>query len=334
MPFLILLDFIILLLVRFFVKIVITIFGWATNIFFGKLPDKNKVWFYVMMIISFVWMYCVAAKVFPAMLKIFIDYIPNKMFTQILRKLIYMLCLIAIPPSVGAIGAKIKGVSKDDKKRFIMWLLRGYRYTLILGAAMAVMLVFTPVIQAKRVIRHITAENMNMDVSGNGRMKVLDEIVTAMRGGGINTIKKIPSKVYSVPVKMVNGIIKELFDYTSYREMYVAGENISIYVNSSDIMLEGRKEVIEASRKAIVKGFVENDIFLTGNRESRRVEKEYITIYRNWKDGSVDSKSTLELLQKLIESSFKCDISYDEWALLLVQINVIQNIVLEKEAIL
>ena len=50
MPLVLLLDFIFLLLIRFFIKIVITIFGWATNIFFGKLPDKNKVWFYIMMI--------------------------------------------------------------------------------------------------------------------------------------------------------------------------------------------------------------------------------------------------------------------------------------------
>ena len=72
MPLLLLVDFAVLLLIRFFIKIVITIFGWATNIFFGEIKDKNKVWFYIMILLSFVWIYCVAAKAFPAMFTIFI----------------------------------------------------------------------------------------------------------------------------------------------------------------------------------------------------------------------------------------------------------------------
>ena len=53
MPLLLLVDFAVLLLIRFFIKIVITIFGWATNIFFGEIKDKNKVWFYIMILLSF-----------------------------------------------------------------------------------------------------------------------------------------------------------------------------------------------------------------------------------------------------------------------------------------
>lgn len=42
MPLLLLVDFAVLLLIRFFIKIVITIFGWATNIFFERLKTRTK----------------------------------------------------------------------------------------------------------------------------------------------------------------------------------------------------------------------------------------------------------------------------------------------------
>ncbi len=330
MPFLLLIDLIVLLLIRFFIKIVITIFGWATNIFLGELPGKNKIWFCIMILLSFVWVYCVAAKVFPALLDIFVGYIPEQTFTKIMRKLLYLACLIAIPPGVGAMGAMIKGISQNDKKHFIIWLLKGYKYTIVLGCTMAVMLVCTPVIRVKRILKHITAKDMPMAVAGNGNIRVMDEIITSLGKADIKCLKKIPSKFYSVPVKMMSGIIKELFDYVSDRELYVTGENISIYLNSKDIMLEGRPETVEKAKIAIVRGFVENDIFLTEDDNSRKIEQELLTIYQKWKSEEYNEYEAVKRLHNVMNSGFETEISYDDWALLTVQANEIQNKILDK----
>ena len=109
MPLFLLFDFIILLLIRFFVKIFITIFGWATDIFFGKLPEKNRLWFYLMIVLSFIWIYCLLAKAFPIMFYIFKDYVPENSLTSIFKRILYILCVVAIPPGVGALGAFVTG---------------------------------------------------------------------------------------------------------------------------------------------------------------------------------------------------------------------------------
>lgn len=331
MPLVLLLDFIFLLLIRFFIKIVITIFGWATNIFFGKLPDKNKVWFYIMMILSFVWIYCLLAKLFPSMFGIFTGYIPEKTFTKVMRHLLYIICVVAIPPGVGALGAMITGVSRQNKTKFAQWLLKGYRYTLVLGCTMAVILVCTPIIRIKRMLKHKSAEGMAMGVAGKGNIYVMDEIIIALSQADIRTVKKIPSKFYSVPVKMINGIMKDLFNYVADRELYIAGEDISIYLNSSDIMIEGSIQTIEKAKMSIVKSFVENDIYLTESDKSKKIESEILTIYKNWKIGLKNSDKTLELLRNLTNSSFDGGMTYEEWALLSVQINEVQNKVLYKK---
>lgn len=331
MPFLLLFDLIILLLIRFFIKIVITIFGWATSIFFGKLPEKNRVWFYIMMILSFVWVYCMVAKVFPVLLNIFSYYVPERSFTKIMKHLLYILCLIAIPPAVGALGAMITGVSRTDKKNFVIWLIKGYKYTIILGVTMAVMLVCTPVIRIKRILRHIVAEDMPMEVAGNGNIRVMDEIIYSLGMSGMRAVKKVPSKFYSVPAKMINGTLKELFNYVSDREMYITGENLSVYLNSTDIMIEGSRDTVERAKIAIVRGFVENNIYLTESRNSRKVELEILTIYNKWKDGQSSSDDALAALRKVINSGFEDSIAYNDWALLSMQINVIQNKVLVKK---
>lgn len=330
MPLLLLFDFAVLLLIRFFIKIVITVFGWATNIFFGELQDKNKVWFYIMMLLSFVWLYCMAAKAFPAMFTIFTGYIPEESITKAIKRLVYVLCVVAIPPAVGFIEAMIMGIDRSDKKRIIFSVLRGYISTVKLGVAMIVMLVCTPVIRGKRMLRHVKAKSMSMGVAGKGNIYVMDEIITALAHVDIKTVKKIPSKFYSVPVKILNGTMKKLFNYVSDREIYISGENINIYLNSSDIMIEGNEAYIEKAKLAIVRGFVENDIFLTESDKARKLESEILTIYKNWKIEVYNYDKALNCLKKLIIEGFDEGLTYDEWALLSVQINEIQNKILDK----
>lgn len=331
MPLLLLVDFAVLLLIRFFIKIVITIFGWATNIFFGEIKDKNKVWFYIMILLSFVWIYCVAAKAFPAMFTIFVGYIPERSVTKALKRIVYVLCLAAIPPAVGFIETIITGIDRKDKKRMILSILGGYISVIRLGLAMAVMLVCTPVIRCKRMLRHTKAKSMSMGVAGKGNIYVMDEIIISLAKADIKTVKKIPSKFYSIPVKMLNAKMKKMFNYVSDREIYISGENISIYLNSSDIMLEGREEYIEKAKMAIVRGFVENDIFLTESEKAQLLEKEILTIYRNWEKGVYESDEAIEYLKNMIIRGFTDGITYDEWALLSVQMNEIQNKILDKK---
>ena len=270
------------------------------------------------MILSFVWIYCLLAKLFHSIFGIFTGYIPEKTFSKLMRHLLYIICVVAIPPGVGALGAMITGVSRQNKTKFAQWLLKGYRYTLVLGCTMAVILVCTPIIRIKRMLKHKSAD-------------VMDEIIIALSQADIRTVKKIPSKFYSVPVKMINGIMKDLFNYVSDRELYIAGEDISIYLNSSDIMIEGSIQTIEKAKMAIVKSFVENDIYLTESDKSKKIESEILTIYKNWKIGLRNADKTLELLRNLTNSSFDGEMTYEEWALLSVQINEVQNKVLSKK---
>lgn len=331
MTLVLILDFIFLLLIRFFIKIVLTIFGWATNIFFGKLPDKSKIWFYLMLILSFVWIYCLLAKAFPWMFNIFRDYIPKESFTKKVTNFLYGVCVLGIPPTVGAIGAFITDVKREEEAKFIEWLFKGYRYSFMLGCTMAVILVCTPVIRIKRMLKHITAESIPAGVSGKGNIYVMDEIIIALRSSNMKAVKKVPSKFYSVPVKMVNGIIKELFNYVSDREFYVSAENVSIYLNSSDLMIEGKPEMVEKTKIAIVKGFIENDIYLTENEISRKMETKILTIYKNWKKEMVSSDEALRLLRNLTETGFSEEITYSDWALLSAQINEVEHSILSKK---
>ena len=334
MPFILLFDFIILLLIRFFIKIVLTIFGWATNIFFGKLPDKSKVWFYLMIFLSFIWIYCLLAKFFPSMLAIFTGYFPEKSFTKVMSHILYIVCVIGIPPAVGALGAFIKGISREQKKLFIEWLLKGYWYSVVLGCSMAVILVCTPVIRIKRMLKHKTAKNISMGVAGKGNIRVMDEIIIALSNAGIKACKKVPSKIYSVPVKMMNGVMKVLFNYVSDREFYVTGEDLNIYINSSDIMIEGNPELIEKAQIAIVKAFVNNDIFLTESPVAQNIEMQVQNIFKCWKNESIESHNALAMLQELAKFSSDEGMTYDEWALLCLQISEAQNRILAENAVL
>jgi len=331
MPLFLLLDFFILIIIRFFIKIFITIFGWATDIFFGKLPDKNRGWFYLMIVLSFIWIYCLAATAFPILFNIFKDYVPQNSLTSIFKRVLYIVCVVGIPPAVGVIGAMTTGITRTDKKKYLECIIKGYRYAAMLGCAMAVILVCAPVIRIKRITKKIMAKSMDMNVAGKGNIYVMDEIRKSLRKIGISSSIKIPSKFYSLPTKMINGIMKEMFNYVSDRELYVASEKINVYINSTDIMLEGKPDAIEKAQYAIVKGFVENDILLTNNEDSQKIELEIFTIYNKWGNNELSDNKAIEALRNLANTAFEEDMTYNERALLSVQLNEVQNNILVKE---
>ena len=82
---------------------------------------------------------------------------------------------------------------------------------------------------------------------------------------------------------------------------------------------------------AIVKGFVENDIYLTENEISRSIETKILTIYKNWKNGNASSDEALRALRNLTETGFAEGITYNDWALLSVQIYEAEHNILSKK---
>lgn len=333
MPVVLILNLVVLLLSKFFIKIVITVFGWATGIFFGKFSKKWRVAFYIMMILSFVWVFFVIAKVFPVLFDVFKGYVPEMTFMEVIINVVSVLAIMAIPPAVSFIGAKIKGINIREKKRIAFWLVKCYAYTVVLGVSMAVMLVCSPVIRVLRIIRHIKADNMAMGIAGVGNIYVMDEIIKSLEKEGMVCSKKIPPKIYSLPSKMLKGIVKDLFGYTADREFYIKGDNLSIYLNPSDIMIEGFEGNVEAVKKAIVKGFVANDIYLTESESSRSIENDIHYVYEKLQrcdKDIIDVANAMADVKKLLNSDFFKIISYEDWALLSAQIGVIEGMIIEK----
>ena len=91
MPLLLLIDFLVLLFLKFFIKIFITVFGWAADIFFGEFSEKMRVWFYLIIVFSFIWLFLILARFFPGMLGIFNGYIPEEsIFNKVVEQVIYV----------------------------------------------------------------------------------------------------------------------------------------------------------------------------------------------------------------------------------------------------
>ena len=334
MSILLLIDFLILLFLKFFIKIFITVFSWAADIFFGEFSEKMKVWFYLIIVLSFVWLFLILAKFFPGMLGIFNGYIPEeRMFSKVMEQVIYIFFIIVIPLGVGGIAARFDEGCKKNKYQHIKWLVKGYRYAVRLGVTMVLMLICTPVIRIKRMIRRIYVSDMTMGISGNSFMYVMDEISKVLRKEGINVIKKEPPKMYMLPIMSADAIIKEIFHVESYRDLCLSGDNVSIYINSYSIMIEGEKNKIERVKMAIAKGFVQNRIYLTKSKIAQEMEDGIYNVYLMLENSICNEQELKNITDKIIEFGevgTEGSMAYEDWAALSIKVKEIQNIILQE----
>ena len=325
-PILLFFDFIILILSKFFIKIVITVFGWATGIFFGRFSDKWKTTFYIMMVLSFVWLFFIAAEAFPAVLNVFSDYIPKK--ANVIWNWVIVFCIIAIPPLVGLNGARVNGISRDDKKGIALWLLKGYRISAVLSVSVTVMLFSTVIIRLKRLLGRVVTENMTLYSCQRGKIYIMNEIIKALKLEEIYCVKKKASGLYSIPYRMLKKTFEEMFGFSAERELYIAGEGISIYLNARDIMLEGESALVDKARKAIVKYCVGSEIYLT--ETAVESEEKVKKIYKSFTDGIKNGNCCIKEMCSVFKSIEKDNIGYDEWRVISAQICAVYNLISDK----
>ena len=146
-----LISTIIIIAGRFIVKILITVFNWAMEIFFGKMPREIQKKRNIVAILSVAWVILVFGTLYPAVVQTFYNYIPDKEIRSLVTFWLGSFGIFVMPVIVGYFVTEMNR-KKDEKINYFYLILDGFYYSFYIGRAMLIMFILAPFITLKRFV--------------------------------------------------------------------------------------------------------------------------------------------------------------------------------------
>src|SRR3954452_717771 len=81
-----------------------TLFGWATSLLFGKVPEKRQLYLSVIALGAVVWIVVVLGIVFPRLAAFLLAFVPLPAWIADWTRLIMLALAVILPPAVGFVS--------------------------------------------------------------------------------------------------------------------------------------------------------------------------------------------------------------------------------------
>ncbi len=314
----------------FAVQIFITIFGWATIIFFGKIPGNKSIYISIIALISMFWVILLIGIPFPLVTQIVLGYIPAVVRTNIVViRIINGIGVFILPLIVGGIGlfldtqAKRKGI--HVYKQFMM----GYYYTLGFGVAMLVMILFAPIITIKRIIKRYSVSHTPIMIQEGRYRLVLDKIKDQLEKDEIHVEVRSIGLLYKIPMTILNNIADKLLDtFVSDGHKMLAGEDLEVYIYPTDIMIVGKEEIMQKARAIIATTLTFDSTYMTWSKESQQLEDQGYAVFQEFQTQERSCQYYEERVKKILANLNGAALAYDEWQVIVRQLYMIENHIL------
>lgn len=318
---------------KFAVHIFITVFGWATIIFFGKVPGDKSIKISIIAVISLFWVILLIGIPYPIVTKVVMGYLPdivrdNTLFVRIINGV----GVFVLPLVVGALSLLLDTKAKRKGLSVFRQFLWGYYYTLAFGVAMLIMIAFAPIINIRRLIKKEKATHTPVMIQKGRYFEVLKMIQGELGGAGIEVEIKNMGVLYGVPMRIMNTIADAFLDaFVSDGHKMLKGKGIQVYIHPSDIMIIGKEEIMQKARTIIATTLAFDPTNMTWSKESQEFEKRGYEIYKDFETNKRPCGYYQTEIKKLMNELSEAVLAYDEWEVIARQLYMIENLILKCE---
>ncbi len=324
-----LISAILIIAARFIVKIFITIFGWTMVIFFGNIPEEKNKKILMIALLSMIWIILIIGISHPAITNAFYNYIPFKDLKDKIAFFMETAGVILIPIAVGQIALLIKGKEKNKIWDYVLFGMKGYYYSFVMGIAMIVMFIASPLIRLKRFVKREETVSMPA-VIVKGR---LEEVLKLLQEGlALNdtlTVAERSGIFFRIPNFLLRRIFWDVLNVDTRNNKVLKGEKFRIFFNATDIMIEGEKKKIEKVKEILVNILIYDKTFMTWSDKGNHLEKEALDVYAAYLEKKKGEEETIEMLEELIQICEKSALDYCEWDIITRKLYIYENNILK-----
>ena len=296
-------------------KIVQMVFGWATVLLFGRVPQSKQLLLAGVALGSILWIVTLLGIAFPDIGAFLIALVPAPDFIDdgVIR-LVMLILAIILPLLVGLAGLFLMdpadrpgGIGGKVKQ-----VLRGYPYAAVLAIVILFLAVVAPIFKLRAIFKRWEDAHVPIVVKPGGYDQVAGELEQALDAAGLDLRRARAPRVLEAPSRLLATVGGESVKRLVPDELVMlkSGE-LEVTIHPSDVAVVGSKEAVARARAAIADRLTKTEANLTTSKEAQEIED----IIKGMRDGA-DRQHALDMLPGLDEELAHLTVPYEEWEVL------------------
>jgi hypothetical protein len=299
-------------------RVLNTLFGWATTLLFGKVPEDRQIHLSIIGFGSVIWLIVVLGIAFPGLATFLLAFVPlPESVDANWVRIATLVAAIVIPVVVGVVSLlMLDPADRPEGAERIVLVLKGYPYTLGLALTMVMMVLFAPILKLPKLVRRWSTAHVPVMVESENYLTIVDDIQQAAGAAGWETERRQASILIRLPTKVLTilagGAIENL---VADRLTTLASDDIEITLHPSDLIISGNEAAVARLRATLAEQLAFAPAYFTWTRDAQaledRLQATWDAFQRRDNDSGLDD--LLLEVRAADEDLRDTKISYEEW---------------------
>jgi len=300
-------------------RVLNTLFGWATMLLFGKVPEKRQMYLSAIALGSVLWLVVVIGTIVPSVGTFLLAFVklPDSVEPMWVR-LAMLSATIILPLIVGA-GSLLLVDSEDrphGTKEIATAVLKGYPYTIGLAVTLVMMLVIAPLLKLQNLWRRWQSNHVAVIVQAEDYKEVVSDLQHILWRAGIQTRPAAAGPLLRWPTKVftwfVGGAVEDL---VADELSVLKAHDFELLIHPSDLLLSGRQDRLMQAYAAITEQLVFTKCYMTWSKETNEIEDRFERLLKS--DHPRLPRIVFAELGEIVRDMKQVKVSDKEWDVLL-----------------
>lgn len=296
-------------------RLVQMIFGWATVLLFGRVPQSKQLLLAVVTLGSLAWVVALVGVIVPDVGAFLLAAIPRPDFiAEGWIRVVMLVLAIVLPLGVGAAGLML--MDESDRPAGIggkaVQVLRGYPYAAVLALVILFLAVVAPVFKVRAIVKRWEDAHIPIVVKPGGYEQVAGELEAAVDAAGLELTRVRAPRVLELPSRLLALVGGEsVRRLVPDRLVMLKASALEVTIHPSDVAVVGSKEGVARARAAVADRLTKTEAYLTSTKEAQEVEDAIRALHDP--AASVDVRATLKAIDARLA---RLVVPYEEWEVL------------------
>jgi len=313
-----------------------TLFGWATSLLFGKVPEKRQLYLSVIALGAVVWIVVVLGIVFPRLAAFLLAFVPLPAWIADWTRLIMLALAVILPPAVGFVSLFLVDPGQRPKgKEKLKAVFKGYSYTLGLALTLVMMIVVAPILKVRDLLRGWTSTHVPVMVQGPDYFEVIKAMEKVLREAGYESSRERASALLRWPTRVFTFFAGGSIDDFVAEELTVLKmAHAEVMLHPSDLVIRGKEDAVMRIHALLTEQLTFSKAYFTWSSEAHAIEDRLAALWGELKERSRKSsrQPALDKLAALDHDLRHLTLSYEEWEVLFREKLVVERAVLRAAA--
>jgi hypothetical protein len=294
-------------------KVLSKAFGLATIAFFGRMPSRDDDRIALVGLLSLTWLPVLVAIPVPAVGEFIIPFVPDD--EGVIRATAVAIA-VAIPFANGVLVSGLHNHDGTSRWHTARELLRGWRYTAVIGFTMSAVVIVVPIVKASHLARRYEVERLMVMIPADDQDALVQHLCEVLHDRGIEAEPQPPARILRELFGAMAYVLGRIFRRDVARDLVtIRGEDadegfFEIAVHASDLTIVGRQKQVCRVYAVLAEGLDPRAAYVTWDDDSQALEDRLREQWQRLQDGQpVDDDEVAQLAQDLAT----LELDQEEW---------------------